>query len=112
MSRFNSLCKSIFLDERNVYISGIAGSGKSYLLKELFLEAKKRNVVSVLTSTTGVSAFNVGGCTIHSWTGIVLPTQLPKDPEEYISKIVSRIRFKRHLFRRWQMLKIIFIDEV
>ena len=112
MSRFEIISKTIFQDEKNVYISGIAGSGKSYLLRELYLEAKKRGIISVLTSTTGVSAFNVGGCTIHSWTGIVLPTQLPKDPEEYIGKLVSRIRFKRHLSRRWQTLKIIFIDEV
>jgi ATP-dependent DNA helicase PIF1 len=112
MSRLSVLTEAVFENRENVYISGIAGSGKSYLLKQLYDEAVKRGINSVLTSTTGVSSFNIGGCTIHSFTGIVLPTQMPKDPEEYISRIVTRIKFKRYLLKKWQNLKILFIDEV
>jgi ATP-dependent DNA helicase PIF1 len=110
--RLSVLSEAVFENRDNVYISGIAGSGKSYLLKQLYDEAVKRGINSVLSSTTGVSSFNLGGCTIHSFTGIVLPTQMPKDPEEYISRIVTRIKFKRYLLKKWQNLKILFIDEV
>ncbi len=112
MSRLSILTEAVFENRENVYISGIAGSGKSYLLKQLYDEAVKRGINSVLTSTTGVSSFNIGGCTIHSFTGIILPTQMPKDPQEYISRIVTRIKFKRYLLKKWQNLKILFIDEV
>ncbi len=112
MYRFDVISNAIFNQKRNVYISGIAGSGKSYLLRQLFDEANSKKINCVLTSTTGVSAFNIGGCTIHSWTGIVLPTQLPKDVEEYISRIITRIKFKRYLLKKWQNLKILFIDEI
>lgn len=112
MYRFEVISNAIFNNESNVYISGIAGSGKSYLLRQLYEEAKYKKINCVLTSTTGVSAFNIGGCTIHSWSSIVLPTQLPKDVEEYINKIVTRIKFKRYLLKKWQNLKILFIDEV
>jgi hypothetical protein len=100
MCRFDVISNAIFNQQRNVYISGIAGSGKSYLLRQLFDEAISKKINCVLTSTTGVSAFNIGGCTIHSWSGIVLPTQLPKDVEEYISKIITRIKFKRYLLKK------------
>jgi ATP-dependent DNA helicase PIF1 len=112
MYRFDVISKAIFNKQSNVYISGIAGSGKSYLLRQLFEEATSKKLNCVLTSTTGVSAFNIGGCTIHSWSGIVLPTQLPKDVEEYINRIVTRIKFKRYLLKKWKNLKILFIDEV
>ncbi len=112
MSRLSVLFEAVFENRENVYISGIAGSGKSYLLKQLYDEAVKMGINSVLTSTTGVSSFNISGCTIHSFTGIILPTQMPKDPEEFVSRIVTRIKFKRYLLKKWQNLKILFIDEV
>jgi ATP-dependent DNA helicase PIF1 len=110
--RLSVLSEAVFENKDNVYISGIAGSGKSYLLKQLYDEAVKRKLNCVLTSTTGVSAFNVGGCTIHSWTGIILPSQMPKDIQEFMSRIVTKIKFKRYLLKKWQNLKILFIDEV
>lgn len=110
--RLSVLTEAIFENKDNVYISGIAGSGKSYLLKQLYDEAIKRKINSVLTSTTGVSAFNVGGCTIHSWTGIILPSQIPKDIQEFISRIVTKIKFKRYLLKKWQNIRTLFIDEV
>jgi ATP-dependent DNA helicase PIF1 len=110
--RLSVLSEAVFENKDNVYISGIAGSGKSYLLKQLYDEAVKRKLNSVLTSTTGVSSFNISGCTIHSFTGIILPSQMPKDIQEFMSRIVTKIKFKRYLLKKWQNLKILFIDEV
>jgi DNA replication protein DnaC len=39
MSRLSVLTEAVFENRENVYISGIAGSGKSYLLKQLYDEA-------------------------------------------------------------------------
>ena len=112
MSRLSVLTEAVFENRENIYISGIAGSGKSYLLKQLYDESVKRGINSALTSTTGVSSFNISGCTIHSFTGIILPTQMLKDPEDFVSRIVTKIRFKRYLLKKWQNLKLLFIDEV
>ena len=46
-------------------IYGSAGTGKSYLIKCL---KKKLKHYCVITATTGVAAFGVGGCTLHSLT--------------------------------------------
>ena len=112
MNRFDILTKAIFEDKNNIYISGSGGTGKSYLMRQLFDEAVKRGINCVLTSTTGISSMNIGGCTIHSWSGIVLPTKLPTNPEDYISKVVTRIKFKRYLYKRWNNLRILFLDEI
>ena len=71
MSRLSILSEAVFENKENIFLNGIAGSGKSYLLKQLYDEAMKRGINSVLTSTTGVSSFNISGCTIHSFTGII-----------------------------------------
>ncbi|MDR3079123.1 MAG: AAA family ATPase [Rickettsiales bacterium] len=51
----------------NVFITGAAGTGKSYLLNHL-KTLGSRNIQ--LTATTGVAAINVGGTTLHSWAGL------------------------------------------
>lgn len=48
----------------NMFITGKAGSGKSYLLK-YFISHTKKNVV--VTAPTGIAALNVDGQTIHSF---------------------------------------------
>lgn len=50
----------------NLFITGHAGTGKSYILNMLKNKFKKL----VVTSTTGIAAVNVKGQTIHSWAGV------------------------------------------
>ena len=51
----------------NVFLTGFAGTGKSFILRQLKKIYKDK---LVLTSTTGISAVNIGGQTIHSWAGV------------------------------------------
>jgi ATP-dependent DNA helicase PIF1 len=52
---------------KSFLVSGPAGSGKSTFMREL---KKRLGTTAALTSTTGISALNVGGQTIHSFAGI------------------------------------------
>jgi len=52
----------------NVFLTGAAGTGKSFLLR-YFLEGKASSLYPVVAST-GVSAILVGGRTFHSFFGI------------------------------------------
>lgn len=60
----------------NVFISGPAGSGKSYVLEKYFnivnkyTSRTKEKIKVQKTSTTGLSALNIGGKTIHSYSGM------------------------------------------
>ena len=50
--------------DKNIFITGRAGTGKSTLLNYFYSHTKK-NVV--LLAPTGVAAVNIGGQTIHSF---------------------------------------------
>lgn len=52
--------------KENIFISGKAGTGKSFLLKLFTKGTKKRHLI---VAPTGIAALNVGGVTIHSAFG-------------------------------------------
>ena len=54
----------------NVFITGPAGTGKSYLLN--YIKEEYKNDGLHITASTGIAAINVGGQTLHSWAGLGL----------------------------------------
>lgn len=68
----------VFIQRKNIFLTGVAGTGKSYQLRLLYLCSKlifeQRNA-TVLCSSTGSSALNIGiadATTVHSWSGIMV----------------------------------------
>ena len=59
---FSFCMEDIFLF-RNVFITGSAGVGKSFLLNEILKSLKHSKVY--VTASTGVAACNIGGTTFH-----------------------------------------------
>ncbi len=65
-----NLALAIMLAGHNVFLTGPAGSGKTYTLNQ-FIRLKKHEGKHVsVTATTGLAASHLGGSTIHSWSGI------------------------------------------
>ncbi|KAH8102093.1 PIF1-like helicase-domain-containing protein [Cristinia sonorae] len=96
-------------EEKNVFFTGSAGTGKSLLLRAIIAalrkkHAKKPEVISV-TASTGMAASNIGGVTIHSW-GAVTPGM------HDIEKLISFIKTCRPAHKRWKDTKVLIIDEV
>ena len=60
------LCLDI-LRERNLFITGGAGTGKSTLVKELMSRYSEDGKNVIALGSTGVSAVNIGGLTLHSF---------------------------------------------
>lgn len=69
----------IILRGDNVMLTGPAGSGKSWLMKEFIRKAKGKRKKVVVTATTGLAAAHLGGQTIHSWSGMGLGSTLHDD---------------------------------
>lgn len=89
---------------RNVFINAPAGTGKSALLKYFCMQNQTKQVIG-LTSTTGISALNIGGTTLHSFLGIGLGQE---DVDNLYDKIIKNID-KREL---WLKLDVLIIDEI
>lgn len=87
----------------NLFITGPAGSGKSYLIEYL---VKYHGANS--TASTGLAALNVGGTTIHKWAGIGIAQEDP----EFIAEKIEKAAWSKDIKRRIQYCKILIIDEV
>ena len=74
----------LYLEGKNLFVSGGAGTGKSFLLN--FLKLNFSSNALEITSSTGISAINIGGTTIHSWAGIGLANQ---PIEQILNNILS-----------------------
>ena len=94
-------------DGRNVFLTGSAGTGKSYILEHLKQYYGDR---MVLTSTTGISAVNIKGQTIHSWAGV----ECMETPIEELVEIISMQNFGEvgRIKRRIRKCEILAIDEI
>ncbi len=92
-------------DGESIFVSGSAGTGKSFLLQ--YLKANYCDAGLHITASTGIAAVNVGGQTLHSWAAIGLGN-LPAEQiiENLLSAKFSRVR------RKLKMAKMLAIDEI
>ena len=89
----------------NVYLTGSAGSGKTFLLNQYIKFLKSKGVEPAVTASTGIAATHMNGITIHSWSGLGIRDELRKNDEHALLK-------KRHLAKRFCNAKVLIIDEV
>lgn len=54
-------------EHQRVYVSGPAGTGKSYLIHHIQDECRKKNIPFLTLSSTGISAHHIEGMTVHSF---------------------------------------------
>ena len=90
------------LEDRNVFITGGGGVGKSHTIKLL-----QKELPIVLTASTGISAVNIEGQTIHSWSGIGIGNL----PIEYTVKFLHSPKGKSKL-KEICDAKYLVIDEI
>ncbi|CEQ42261.1 SPOSA6832_04063 [Sporobolomyces salmonicolor] len=89
----------------NVFFTGSAGVGKSFLLKEITRLLEHIQRPYQITATTGIAALQVDGTTIHSWAGV----GLGKEP---ISVLYDRIVGSKEKIKNWTGVKVLIIDEI
>ncbi len=89
----------------NVYLTGAAGSGKTYVLNKYIEYLKKQNIDVGITASTGIAATHMGGVTIHSFTGLGVRNKL-SGPD------LASLLEKQYLYKRLERLKVLIIDEI
>lgn len=91
----------------SLFFTGPAGTGKSFLLGHVIDELTQKQQKTVfVTSSTGVSALNIGGTTLHSFAGIGLGDGTP---DQLVKKIGLR---NPRAKQRWQDAQVLVIDEI
>ncbi|WP_258103822.1 AAA family ATPase [Marinoscillum sp. MHG1-6] len=96
---------SILKSGHNIYLTGSAGTGKTYLINEYVNYLREREVPVAVTASTGIAATHIGGQTVHSWSGIGIKDQIfPRDLE----KIGSNKQRKDRL----EQVEVLVIDEI
>jgi hypothetical protein len=104
---------------RNIFLTGKAGTGKTTFLKYIRENCPKQMAV---VAPTGVAAINAGGVTIHSFFQLPLSPFIPetKDPgfpqnnEGTVNRhsLLSRLRFNNDKRKVLQQLELLVIDEI
>lgn len=89
----------------NVYLTGQAGSGKTYVLNKYINYLRKNKTAVAVTATTGIAATHLGGTTIHSWSGLGIFGELSRND---IAKLVTNKKTQSRI----KSAKTLIIDEI
>jgi energy-coupling factor transporter ATP-binding protein EcfA2 len=90
---------------KNVFITGSAGTGKTYLLNLYTQYLKERRVYPSIVAPTGIAASHLGGQTIHSFFSLGIRDSID---EGYVDFLLD----KKYLKTRFSKLRLLIIDEV
>lgn len=96
---------AILKSGKNVFLTGSAGTGKTYVLNQYIDYLKERKVKVAVTASTGIAATHMNGMTIHSWSGIGV--------KEFISsRNLASMNSKKYLKNHLEKVKVLIIDEI
>ena len=87
---------------RNVFMTGVAGTGKSFTIEKVVEWLKSSGKCVAVTAPTGVAALNINGETLHSMAGCGVPA-LAKDFGKCWGQIGRQ---------KWRSLHFLIVDEI
>uniref|UniRef100_A0A3P8P5L5 ATP-dependent DNA helicase PIF1 n=1 Tax=Astatotilapia calliptera TaxID=8154 RepID=A0A3P8P5L5_ASTCA len=93
---------SAVLSGKNVFFTGSAGTGKSFLLKRIMGSLPPKSTFA--TASTGVAACHIGGTTLHNFAGIGSGSA----PVEQCIELAQRPGVLQH----WTSCRHLIIDEI
>jgi len=103
LSSKQALFAELALAGHNLFLTGKAGTGKSFIVNDTIAKMKKAGKNVVALAPTGIAANNIGGQTMHSFFSL--------DPFGVLTFQTCRF-FKTEKRRLMDKIDAIFIDEV
>ena len=97
---------NILKSGKNVFITGSAGTGKTYLLNQYIQYLKERRIYPTIVAPTGIAASHLKGQTIHSFFALGIRDTVVDNG--YIESLLE----KSYLKSRFSKLQLLIIDEV
>lgn len=89
----------------NVFLTGSAGSGKTFLLNKFIAYLKSKKIKVGVTASTGIASTHLNGRTIHSWCGMGIANRMNK-------KQIRKILRRDELVERIKEASVLIIDEI
>ncbi len=107
----------VHFTNKNIFITGKAGTGKTTLLKQITQQTHKRFAI---VAPTGVAAIQAGGVTIHSFFGIHPHTFIPfgnipnnaSIPIESAYSLSRTLRISQEKINILRSIDLLIIDEI
>jgi len=96
---------AILKSGKNVFLTGSAGAGKTYVLNKYIEYLKDRKIPVAVTASTGIAATHMNGMTIHSWAGIGIKDSIA-------SKDLLNLKSKKYILKKMETTKVLIIDEI
>ncbi|MFY0642909.1 MAG: AAA family ATPase [Bacteroidia bacterium] len=96
---------AILKSGKNVFLTGSAGTGKTYTLNKYIEYLREHNVPVAITASTGIAATHMSGTTIHSWSGIGIKDKLTQNDFKSLST-------KKYLTKSIKKTHVLIIDEI
>ncbi len=87
------------------FLTGAAGSGKSYVLREYIQYLREHRIPHAVTASTGIASTHIGGQTIHSWSGLGVRDYLAAHDREALFE-------KQPVYKKWNDTHVLIIDEI
>lgn len=94
--------------DRNIFLTGKAGTGKTTFLHNLEKDSAKRMII---TAPTGVAAINAGGVTLHSFFQLPFGPFVPGS-DAYERTQQQQFRFSKEKKKIIRSLDLLVIDEI
>lgn len=100
-----TIALNILKTGNNVFITGSAGTGKTYLLNKYTFYLKSRKIIPTIVAPTGIAASHLQGQTIHSYFSLGIRDTIDDD---YIDSLLE----KKYLQTRFAKLTVLIVDEI
>ena len=103
------------LDERDAccFLTGKAGTGKSTLIKDIIEFCKEIEKPPLVLWSTGISALNIGGQTVHSFFSLGIENVFPKEIKPYlVDKKNKKYKLKKAKIQTLLNVPFVIIDEI
>jgi len=94
---------SMIREGKNIFFTGSAGTGKSFLLKRIVDMLPPAH--TAVTASTGVAACHIGGTTLHSFSGIGKGATSR-------AQCVQAALSKPSVVKRWKACRYLIVDEI
>ncbi len=90
---------------KNVFLTGSAGTGKTYVLNQFIQHLQDAKVEVAVTASTGIAATHIFGVTIHSWASIGIKQKITERDLGYLKK-------QKAIRDKFNKTKVLIIDEI